>query len=231
MGLYRRMLKGKSRIYDKFLTNPKVVKISIIGSIVTWFSALILGFIVAQFDPQGYNIVDNYISDMGSFHHTPLPYFLDYGAIISSILMIPAIYWMEKQLSPSPIDRWNGEFPRMRYRLSGLGSFFMFFGVFGFMMIGVFSEDRTTPLGLHFLFSVVVFSGFIFMSLFYGILILFYKTEIPRLMGVYMGIVPFTTGVIFIFNFTPFWEWMMLIGLLIWMVPVFLILLKNINKE
>ena len=231
MGLYRRMLKGKSRIYDNFLTNPKVVKVSIISSLITWFSALIIGFIVAQFDPQGYNIVDNYISDMGSFRHTPLPYFLDFGAIITSILMIPGIYYVEKQLAPSPIGRWNGEFPRMRYRLSGLGSFWMFFGIFGFLMIGVFSEDRTTPLGLHFLFSIVVFSGFIFMSLFYGILILFYKTKIPRLMGVYMAIVPFTTGVIFVFTFTPFWEWIMLFCLMIWMVPVFLIILKNIDKE
>ncbi len=229
MGLYRKILKWKSKIYEGFLINPKIVKYSIISSTIVFFSALIIGYIVAQFDPDGFNIIDNFISDLGSFNHTPLPYFLDYGAIITSMLLIPATYYMEKQLAPSPLD--YNEFPRMRYRLSGLGSFFMFMGLFGFFMIGLFSEDRSTPLGLHFLFSHVVFGGLILSSFFYGLLILFYKTEIPRIMGVYMTIVPFTAGVIFIFHYTPIYEWIMLFSLLIWMIPVNAIFLKNLNKE
>ena len=229
MGSYDSIIKWKSHIYDDFLTNPKVVRYSIISSLITFISALIIGYIVAQFDPDGYNIFDNYISDMGSFEHTPLPYFLDYGAIITSILIIPAIYHIEQKLAPNPIEM--AKFERMRFRLSGLGCFFMFFGFFGFFMVGVFSEDRTTSLGLHFLFSHVVFSGIVFSSLFYGLLILFYKTEIPRLLGLYMIIFPFTSGVLMLMYYTPFYEWIMLFSLLIWMIPVFLILLKDLKNE
>jgi len=229
MGLYQKIIKWKSKIYDNFLINPKIVRLSIISSAIVFFSAIIIGYIVAQFDPDGYNIVNNYISDLGSFNHTPLPYFLDYGAMITSVLLIPAAYYMEKQLAPSPLD--YNEFPRMRYRLSGLGSFFNFMGLFGFFMIGLFSEDRTTPLGLHFLFSHVVFAGLILSSFFYGLLILFYKTEIPRVMGVYMAIVPFTAGVIFLVTYAPFYEWIMLFALLIWISPVHAIFVKNLNKK
>ena len=98
-------------------------------------------------------------------------------------------------------------------------------------MIGLFSEDRSTPLRLHFLFSHVVFAGLILSSFFYGLLILFYKTEIPRIIGLYMTIVPFIAGVLFLFTYTPFFEWIMLFTLLIWMIPVHIIFLKNINNN
>ena len=228
MRVYESLIKWKSHIYDDFLINPKVVRYSIISSMITFFSALIIGYIVAQFDPDGYNIVDNYISDMGSFNHTPMPYFLDYGAMITSILVIPAIFYMEHSLAPNPVE--SGEFPRMKYRLSSLGSFSMFVGFFGFFMVGLFSEDRSTSLGLHFIFSHVVFGGVVFSSLFYGLLILFYKTKIPRLLGLYMIIFPFLTAILMLRYYTPFYEWIMLFSLLIWVVPVFRIFLKNLNQ-
>ena len=231
MGLYRKMLKGKSRIYDNFLTNPKVVKICTFLALFVWFFALIAGYIVAQFDPDGYNIFHNMISDMGSFNHTPLPYFLDYGAMITAILMIPASFYMEKTIAPSPINKGVGEFPRMMYRLSGCGAYHMFMGIFGFFMIGLFSEDRSTPLRLHWIFSHVVFFGLIMGTFFYGLLILFYKTDIPRLLGLYMVVVTFITGIILIATYVPFWEWMMLLTLMIRMVPVNAFLVKNMGKE
>ena len=228
MGFYRKLIEIKSKIYDNFLTKPKIVKISIILAHILLFGAIILGYIIAQFDPQGYNIFKNMISDMGSYRHTPLPYFLDYGAMITSIIILPAVFYMEKRLAPTPDSR---SFERMRYRLSGLGFFFMLMGLFGFFMIGVFSEDRTTILGLHVFFSYIVWSGLIFSSVFYGLLILFYKTEIPRLLGAYMTFFPFTAGLLMLIYMTPLAEWTMLLSILIWIVPIFLILLKNMNSE
>ncbi|MFX0070546.1 MAG: DUF998 domain-containing protein, partial [Candidatus Hermodarchaeota archaeon] len=219
MGLYRKLLEFKSRVYDNFLIKPQIVKKSIISAFSIFFASIIIGVIVAQFDPDGYNIFDNWISDMGSFNHTPLPYFLDYGAMITSILIIPAIYYMEQRLAPNPIEL--GEFPRMRYRLSSLGSFSMFTGFFGFFMVGLFSEDRTTALGLHMFFSYVVFGGLVFSSLFYGLLITFYKTEIPKIIGVYAIFGPFIVGYLILIYFTPLFEWILLFSILIWLIPVF----------
>ncbi|MBD3256667.1 MAG: hypothetical protein GF383_16355 [Candidatus Lokiarchaeota archaeon] len=232
MGLYKKLIEWKSRVYDKILTNPKVVRFSTYMSIITFVSAIIIGFIVAQFDPDGYNIVDNWISDMGSFNHTPLPYFLDYGAMISSILTIPAIFYTEKALAPKP-ELKDGQvvFSRMRYRLGGMGFFFMLMGFFGFFGIGLFSEDRTTILGLHMFFSYVVFSGLVFTGMFYGLLIVFYKTPIPRIMGVYMFFGPFLAGILILNYFTPLFEWILLFSILIWIIPTFLILIKEMESS
>ncbi|TFG04150.1 MAG: hypothetical protein EU539_11400 [Promethearchaeota archaeon] len=228
MGLYRKILAFKSRIYDNYLIKPSIVKKSIITALIIFSTSIILGFIVAQFDPDGYNIVDNWISDMGSFNHTPLPYFLDFGAMITSILIIPAIYYMEDRLAPNPTG--DSEFPRMRYRLSSLGFFFMFMGFFGFFNVGLFSEDRTTALGLHMFFSYIVFSGLVFSSVFYGLLITFYKTEIPKIIGIYAIFVPFIVAYLALQFFNPLFEWILLFSLLIWMFPVFLIFAKNIHE-
>ena len=228
MGFYRKLIEIKSKIYDNFLTKPKIVKISIILAHILFFGAIIVGYIIAQFDPQGYDIFKNMISDMGSYRHTPLPYFLDYGAMITSIIILPAVFYMEKRLAPAPDSR---EFERMRYRLSSLGFFFMLISFFSFFMIGVFSEDRTTILGLHNFFSYIVWSSLIFSSVFYGILILFYKTEIPRLLGAYMTVFPFIAGLLMLIYMTPLAEWTMLFSIVIWIVPIFLILLKNMNSE
>jgi hypothetical protein len=229
MKFYESLLKWKSRIYDNFLIHPKIVRLSIISALVTFVTFFTLGFIVAQFDPDGYNIVSNYISDMGSFQHTPMPYFLDYGAMCTSILIIPAIFYLETILAPIPVN--SKKFDRMRYRLSGLGFFFMMMGFFGFFMIGLFSEDRTTSLDLHFFFSYVVFAGLVFSSVFYGLLIIFYNTTFPKPMGLYMTIIPFITGSLMFIYMTPFFEWIMFISLIIWMIPTFFIVLKHLNKE
>jgi len=229
MGLYQKILKFKSRIYDNYLINPQIVKKSIITALIFFFTSITLGVIVAQFDPDGYNIIDNWISDLGSFNHTPMPYFLDYGAMITSIIIIPAMFYMEQNLAPNPLKL--NEFPRMRYRLSSLGFFFMFVGFFGFFNVGLFSEDRTTSLGLHMFFSYVVFAGLVFSSIFYGLLILFYKTEIPRVIGVYASTVPFITGYLILIYFSPLFEWILLFSLLGWMVPTLIIFVTNIDKD
>jgi hypothetical membrane protein len=55
----------KKNIIEK-LTNPKLVKISTFTALIVAFSCLIIGYTIAQFGSYGYNMIDNYISDMGS---------------------------------------------------------------------------------------------------------------------------------------------------------------------
>ncbi len=228
-------LQKKEEKIEVSLTIPKIVRISTIGVIVIFISALIIGVIVAQLDPDGYNIIDNYISDLGSFNHTPIPYFLDYGAMISAFLLIPIIFYMEKQFAPLPKDAKDLQnYSRMRFRLSSLGFLSMLIGVVGFFGIGLFSEDRTTPLGLHMIFSIIVFSGFVIAGIFFGLLITFYPTRIPRPIGIFMIFGPPIVAIIFLLNFPPskpFWEWMIMFSIFIWIIPVGIILIKKISKE
>jgi hypothetical protein len=102
--------------------------------------------------------------------------------------------------------------------------------------IGLFSEDRTTELGLHFTFSIIVFAGLAFGALFNGIAILLKleKTIFPRLLGLYMMIGPFTASVLFVFPpnsvTRPFLEWMMLLAAVLWLIPQSLLILKNFKS-
>ena len=149
--------KPTEKIYNS-LTNPKNVKNAAMIGVISMISALILGVIVAQFDTDGYNIFDNYISDMGSFNHTPFPYLLDFGLMITACSMIPALFYVEKLLAPLPQNAEDlREFSRMRLRLGSYGFIWMAIGLIGMFGVGFFSEDRTTSLGLHWIFTIVVF--------------------------------------------------------------------------
>jgi len=226
--------KKEERIED-FLTAPRTVRISTILAMVIFLSALTIGVIVAQFDPDGYNIIINYISDLGSFRHTPLPYFLDFGAIITAILLIPSSFYVEKKSAPLPRSPEDfQEYSRVKFRLASLGFLCMIIGVIGLFGIGLFSEDRTTPLGLHTIFSYIVFGGFVIAGVFFGLLNTFYSTMIPRLLGIYMIFGPCIMAILFLTNTPPsrpFWEWMLLFSLFIWMIPVSIIIIKNASKE
>ena len=81
---------GKN-IYD-ILTKPKVVKISIYISLITFLPGLIIGLIIAiNFGTLGYSVWYNWISDLGSLIFTPAPFILDMTCIFSAIFIIPLI--------------------------------------------------------------------------------------------------------------------------------------------
>ncbi|MHA1783174.1 MAG: hypothetical protein ACTSUL_07080, partial [Promethearchaeota archaeon] len=116
-----------------------------------------------------------------------------------------------------------------------LGLISLLAGSVGLFGIGLFSEDRTTELNLHFTFSIVVFAGLVFGSLFSGFAILLKKTIVPRILGIYMMIAPFTAALLFIFSQPPltkqYMEWWMLFSILFWMVPGALLMYKKLMSE
>ena len=101
----------------------------------------------------------------------------------------------------------------------------------------MFSEDRTTKLGLHFTFSVIVFAGLAIGAFFNGIAILFHlkKTLFPRLLGLYMMVGPFIATILFIFppitTTRSFLEWMMLFSAFIWLIPVAFLILRSFKSD
>ncbi|MHA1294924.1 MAG: DUF998 domain-containing protein [Promethearchaeota archaeon] len=241
MKLLKKLDDLKNKIYN-FLTDPKKVIISIYASGIVFFSAIIIGVIVAQFDPDGYNFIDNYISDMGSFNHTPLPYFLDYGAMITSFLLIPMAFYMDKTLAPFPNNPDKQEkTSRLRLRLSSYALLFFLIGLVGFFSIGLFSEDRSDLLkpvigvgGLHGLFSYVVFGGLVIAGIFLGLLIVLYRTIIPKYLGIYMIFIPPIPAILFLANIPPsqpFFEWLLLFSIFTWIIPVGLLLIKQAKEE
>ena len=226
-----------------WLTKEELVKISIIINLILFAPGLFLCVIIAMvYGVQGYNIWDNFISDLGSFNYTPIPILFDVIIMITSVLIIPAFLYNYKYLTKSAgIIVFNSQEKSMRRvlhiiiyvnALSGL--ILLLIGSIGMFGIGIFSEDRTTQFNLHFYFSLLVFVGLIFGAMFVGVAILLNKVICPRYLGLYMIFIPFFTGYLYFnppLNLTePFLEWMMLFSFQIWLIPAAIFTLIQIRK-
>ncbi len=231
-------------LFNRFL-NQKLIKICIYVSLFTFLPGLLIGVIIAFFfGPESYNIIDNYISDLGSIRYTPTPFILDSIAMITACFLVPVFFYIAKIIVSDTkniiFNSNNSIFKRIFCIYIDLHAFFgllsLLSGAVGLFGIGLFSEDRTTELGLHFTFSIIVFAGLAFGALFNGIAILFKlkKTMFPRLLGLYMMVGPFTASVLFLFPpnsvTRPFLEWMMLLAAFLWLIPKSLLILKNFKS-
>lgn len=133
--------KKKVKQTYKFLTHPKVVKLSAISATIVWISTIVFGILIGQldpagpsFDPAGFNILINYISDLGNLDLTPMPIILDFGMMQTTILMIPAAFYLQKVL--------KGDGSKLfRKILSYLTLACMLIAMCGLFLTGVISED------------------------------------------------------------------------------------------
>ena len=238
--------KSLSQRLYAFLTDPKKVKWSTTAAFMVFGLTIVIGYIIAQFDPAGpggdlagYNIIDDFISNMGSIRFTPFPYLLDAGCIITAFLLIPTAFYMEKVLAPLPETAEDiKECSRMRLRLGSIGFAWMVIGLIGMFGVGLFSEDLGIILqpytgeDLHWIFTMVVFGGLAMGGFFYGILVLFYKTIIPKWLGLYMIFVPsICASILFGTGFIPIFEWMTLMSTIAYLMIGGIYVLKHINKE
>ncbi len=217
-----------------FLTRPKVVKLTCYAAMIIFLSCLSIGIVLAQLDPDGFNFVKNFISDLGSYNHTPFPKFLDDTAIYTALFLIPLTLHMEKELR----GIGEGEGSLMQERLASYGLVTMIFGLIGLWGIGVFNEDVGGAFGAiimgldwHQIFSAVVFLGFGSAGLFYGLIVVFYKTKLPKILGVYMIFVPLTLAVVYLLTIYIPLEWILLLSLFGYLIPSGLIFVRAINRE
>ncbi len=227
---------------EDFLTDHRNVKISMIITVIGYHALLIIGVIIAQFNSDfsaidGYNIWDNWISDLGGSTFTPMPIFYDLAACLAGTLTIPLTFFIEKTVAsvPSKLEELH-QYSRWRFRFASYGFLFGLIGNVGYIFVGLFSADRNYW-GLHGIASILSFGGFVFAGFFFGLCIVFYKTSIPREFGIYMIIVPPLTMILYqilpaytpISN--PFMEWMLLFSILAWVDPLCIYTIRQFNKE
>ncbi|MFX0101254.1 MAG: DUF998 domain-containing protein [Candidatus Hodarchaeota archaeon] len=142
-------IREKFQEFYRFLTSPKVVKLSLNGALITFIGGIIVAVLIAQLDragdieggipvlspdPAGYNPLINYISDLGNEDLTPMPIILNWTLMNTSLLMIsPSLYF------------WNilkGDGSKLiRKILAYITAVCMFIGMIGFFLNGVLSED------------------------------------------------------------------------------------------
>jgi hypothetical membrane protein len=195
---------------------------------------LIIGVIVAVLlDPDGYTIWDNWISDLGSINHTPVPFLYDIACIIAGTMTIPLTFYMEKLLAPLPkrTKLSSEHYSRLRFRLSSFAFLFSIIGNFAYIGVGIFSADRDYEWlellgqGPHGIMSYLAFGGFTFGAFFMGWLIVLYNTKIPKILGIYGIFGPLIVTILNLIDGTPLLEWMLLFSILIWIIPLSLIVL------
>ncbi|MFX1375361.1 MAG: DUF998 domain-containing protein [Promethearchaeota archaeon] len=225
----------RAKFYS-FVTDLKIVKRSIILVLILYISFLIIGIITAaSLDPDGYSIWDNWISDLGSSDHTPAPILYDIACIIAGIMTIPLSFYMEALLAPLPRKTTLGEqhFSRLRFRFSSFAFLFSIIGNFGYIGVGIFSADRDYEClsilgeGPHSIMSYLAFGGFTFGAFFMGWLIVLYNTNIPKILGIYSIFGPLITAILNLIESTPLLEWLLLISILIWIIPLSIIILSK----
>lgn len=216
-----------SKIY-KTLTDLRVVKYSTILAFLTFIACTTLGYIVAQFDPDGYTIIQNYLSDMGSIDHTPWPYFPVIGNIITSFLFLPIVFYMQKLLAPLSKDAQG--ISKLRKLLGIIGMLWMLAGLVGRLGLGIFTED--VSMRIHWYSTILEFAGLTFGGIFFGMVITFYDTLLPKWLGIYMIFVPTILAIIaFGQGFQPIEEWILTFSIVAYLFIGGLIVLKHINKE
>jgi len=233
-----------NRVFNAFL-NEKLIKICIYVSLLIFLPGLLIGVVIAYFfGPESYNIIDNYISDLGSIRYTPAPLLLDAIVLTTACFLVPVFFYIAKMIVSDTrsiiFDSNKSIFKRIYCINIDLLAFFgllsLLSGAVGLFGVGLFSEDRTTELGLHYIFSILVFAGLAFGAFLNGIAILIKlkRTIFPRLLGLYMMVGPFVVTILFIFppnSLTrPFLEWMMLIAAFLWLIPGSLLILKNFKS-
>ena len=225
--------KFRAKLYN-FATDFKVVKISAICVMFGYILLLIIGVIVAALlDPDGYTILDNWISDLGSINDTPAPFLYDIACVVAGSMTIPLTFYMEKLLAPLPkrIELKEKHYSRLRFRLSSFAFLFSLIGNFGYIGVGIFSADRdyewleVLGQGPHGIMSYLAFGGFTFGAFFMGWLIILYEVKIPKVLGIYGIFGPLTVAILNLIDSTPLLEWMLLFSILIWIIPLSLIVL------
>ena len=213
-----------NRIYE-YITNPKIVKTSTIIAFIVVFSALIIGYIIAQFGPYGYNMIDNYISDMGSINYTPFPYMRTIGNVISGPFFIPITFYIKKKLTSKKI----ADIPRLQSLLGNVGFIGMLTIFISMFFTGIITED--VNMLIHTFFAIIAIIGVFLAMTFYGLLIIKYPTVISKSIGVLMVINIPIIGFLTIIGFpsTIFYEWMLLLSFYGFVILISVILIKNIN--
>ncbi|MFX1366021.1 MAG: hypothetical protein ACFFCE_01480 [Promethearchaeota archaeon] len=233
-----KMKRNSKYIYDQ-LTKPKVVKISIYLSLLTFLPGLIFGLIIAiQFGGFEYSIWYNWISDLGSVRYTPAPFILDLTCILSAIFIVPLILNLSRLYSSHQnykLDDTKKEHYIILFRriFGYIGVISLMVGVIGMFFVGVFSLDRS-PFDLHFYFSSSAFGGFAVGAFFTGLAIILRKRIFPKTVGYFMIFGPSTAAILYIIAPAPltrqFLEWILMFSSLAWYYVVVFITLQKLNS-
>lgn len=212
------------------LTERRVIKFITLSAITVYWTSFISSFIlIGFFGNNGYSPFSNLISDMGSSQYSPIPIIFDLGCIIPGLLSFPISFYIYRYLRENGNPETNSYFFYKAILLFMLVSGII--GDVGFVGIGIYSVDRN-PYNIHHLFASFLFVGYFISTFLTGILTVFFKIKINRMIGK-LGL--FLSSIIFVFYIIlvisnidfVFFEWIANFSLLIWLYTFLFSILKK----
>jgi len=206
--------KSKIMVQDKILSEQFIKPLLFVG-FIAYLLLLIENIILASL--FGYNILTNYISELGKSSIIPFPFFNDGIAILGGIITVFSnLYFIRKLKTQYRPSRCSKAFVKLGF-LSGI------IGAVGYIFLGVFSLDRAGPGELYHGISMgFSFGGFLFSIFFYSLnLVLTHNCNLKRVgfYGIFFPLICFTW---YALTNNPLAEWIALYSILMF----YLLILK-----
>jgi hypothetical protein len=189
---------------------PRFAKVLFYGLAVYVF-LIATNVVISSF--FGFNLVENYISDLGSKKVIPFPYFHDLICVFGGLITIPTNFFVRKKL-------------RIRYKDSRHSVLFLEIGVLcglvgnvSYILLGVFSLDRAGPGQIyHGIIAFLSFGGYIVSIFFFSLnIVLSHKCKLKYL-GELGLVVPILLFVLYFAITIPLIEWFLLTSIVIFML-------------
>ena len=198
-------LKGQEKVVI-----PRVASLLFYG-LAIYVLLIIINLAVSSF--FGYNLVINYVSDLGSKKVIPFPYFHDLTCVFGGLITIPTNFFIRKKL-------------RVQYKHSKHSILFLEVGILAgivgnisYILLGVFSLDRGGPEQLyHGTIAFLSFGGFVVSIFFLSLnIVLSHKCKLKHL-GVVGLVVPIFLCILFCIIAIPLIEWLLLTSIVLFML-------------
>ncbi|MBY9003854.1 MAG: hypothetical protein KGD73_07770 [Candidatus Lokiarchaeota archaeon] len=174
---------------------------------IAYLSLLIANILLASF--FGYNILYNYISELGYSRIVPFPFLNDGVTIFCGMIMFFSHFYYVHQLKIQyHISRYSIVFMTLGF-LSGI------IGALGYFFLGIFSLDRAGPSDLYHGISMgFSFSGFLISIACYSLIFVFTRNCHLKKVGLYGLTFPFICFIVYSLTNTPLAEWILLFSII-----------------
>ncbi len=215
------------KVLEKLKSHPirKIIKKSLAIGIIGYISLIFISAIVAFFtEPEAYMMWRNTISDLGSYLFTPFPGLFDTACIMAGVITIPYYFSLQKKI----ISQITSLEKSITIKTPYLGNILLKTGVIigvcggiGYIFVGVFSLERAGPNNIiHGLFAGGAFLGFVISIILFSLYIIFFQNRIPRSFGIFGIVAPLTFFGLYCILIDPLIEWLLLISILSFSVPM-----------
>jgi len=189
---------------------PRVASLLFYG-LAIYVTLIVINVLISSI--FGFNIVLNYISDLGSKKVIPFPYFHDLTCVFGGLLSLPTEFFVRRKL-------------RVKYKNSKHSILFLEVGVVAgivgnvsYIFLGVFSLDRAGPGQIyHGIIAFISFGGYIISIFFFSLnIVLSHKCKLKNL-GVFGLVVPILLVFFYCIISTPLIEWFLLSSIVLFML-------------